>query len=195
MHEKSKYVSLFAMSIVLDEISKSFGSRLLFGRVSVTFNPGNRYGLTGPNGAGKSTLLRIIMGEEEKNSGVVTLPDRVGILRQNIEAFAGYTLVETVIMGNERLWKAMKERDQLYEGEMTDAIGIRLGELEEIVAEEDGYSAEANAEELLTGAGVPKDLQNELMKNVPTDLQFRALLCQAILVIHKRCFWMSRPTT
>lgn len=168
------------MSIVLDEISKSFGSRLLFGGVSVTFNPGNRYGLTGPNGAGKSTLLRIIMGEEDKNSGSITLPEKVGILRQNIEDYAERTLIDTVIMGNERLWKTLKERDQLYDGEMTDEIGIRLGELEEIVAEEDGYSAEANAEELLLGAGIPADLQHELMRNVPTDLQFRALLCQAL---------------
>ncbi|MCH9703622.1 MAG: ATP-binding cassette domain-containing protein [Chlamydiae bacterium] len=168
------------MSIVLDEITKSFGSRLLFGGVSVTFNPGNRYGLTGPNGAGKSTLLRIIMGEEEQNGGQVTLPQKVGILRQNIEDYAERTLIETVIMGNERLWKALVERDELYEGEMTDAIGLRLGELEEVVADEDGYSAEANAEELLTGAGIPEDLQNEKMKNVPTDLQFRSLLCQAL---------------
>jgi len=180
VHEKSSYVNLLPMSIVLDEISKSYGSRLLFGGVSVTFNPGNRYGLTGPNGAGKSTLLRIIMGEEEKNSGSITLPDKVGILRQNIEAFANFTLLNTVIMGNKKLWKALEERDRLYEGEMTDAIGIRLGELEEIIADEDGYSAEANAEELLLGAGIRADQIHELMKNVPTDLQFRSLLCQAL---------------
>lgn len=168
------------MSIVLDEISKSFGSRLLFGGVSVTFNPGYRYGLTGPNGAGKSTLLKIIMGEEEKNSGTVTLPEKVGILRQNIEDYADCTLMETVIMGNERLWNALEEREHLYEGEMTDAIGIRLGELEEIIADEDGYSAESNAEELLHGAGIAAELHNEKMKNVPTDTQFRALLCQAL---------------
>src|SRR3990167_10227043 len=111
------------MSIVLDGISKSFGSRLLFGDVSVTFNPGNRYGLTGPNGAGKSTLLRIIMGEEDKNSGAITLPERVGILKQNIEDYASCTLINTVIMGNARLWRALEERDRLYEGEMSDAIG------------------------------------------------------------------------
>ncbi|MCH9610227.1 MAG: putative ABC transporter ATP-binding protein YbiT [Chlamydiales bacterium] len=178
--KSASYATLLPMSIVLDEITKSFGSRLLFGGVSVTFNPGNRYGLTGPNGAGKSTLLRIIMGEEEQNGGQVTLPQKVGILRQNIEDYAERTLIETVIMGNERLWKALVERDELYEGEMTDAIGLRLGELEEVVADEDGYSAEANAEELLTGAGIPEDLQNEKMKNVPTDLQFRSLLCQAL---------------
>ena len=168
------------MSIVLDEISKSYGSRLLFGGVSVTFNPGNRYGLTGPNGAGKSTLLRIIMGEEEKNGGVITLPEKVGILRQNIEDFAEFTLIDTAIMGNTKLWAVLAEREKLYEGEMTDEIGIRLGELEEVVADEDGYSAEANAEELLVGAGVPEDQLHEKMKNVPTDLQFRALLCQAL---------------
>ncbi|MFN0064622.1 MAG: ABC-F family ATP-binding cassette domain-containing protein [Chlamydiales bacterium] len=168
------------MSIVLDEISKSFGSRTLFSGVSITFNPGNRYGLTGPNGAGKSTLLRIIMGEIPQSSGQVTLPAKVGILRQNINDYADFTLLDTVIMGNERLSKAIAERDRLYEGEMTDAIGMRLGELEEIIADENGYSAEAEAEELLIGSGISVALLREKMSSVPTDLQFRALLCQAL---------------
>ncbi len=184
---------IFVMSIVLDAVSKSYGSRLLFGGVSVTFNPGNRYGLTGPNGAGKSTLLRIIMGEEEKNSGSITLPEKVGILRQNIEDFIDYTLIDTVIMGNQRLWAVFQERGRLYEGEMTDKIGIRLGELEEIVADEDGYSAESNAEELLLGAGVPADQLHERMGNLPTDLQFRALLCQALFG-HPQALLLDEPT-
>jgi ATPase subunit of ABC transporter with duplicated ATPase domains len=180
VHEIPVFVKLHAMSIVLDEISKSFGSRTLFSGVSAVFNPGKRYGLTGPNGAGKSTLLKIIMGEVEQTSGNITLPEKVGILRQNIEAYADYTLVETVIMGNHRLWDALQEQDRLYEGEMTDEIGMRLGELTDIIESEDGYSAEANAEELLTGAGIPTDCLQSKMKTVPTDLQFRALLCQAL---------------
>lgn len=166
--------------ITLSKISKSFGSRVLFNDVTITFNAGNRYGLTGPNGSGKTTLLKIIMGVEEPTSGTVTLPDRVGILRQNIEAFKDETVIDVVIMGNNRLWKALKERDKLYELEMTDEIGMRLGELEGIIAEEDGYSAESNAEVLLTGMGIPLESFQQKMHTVPTDMQFRVLLCQAL---------------
>jgi ATPase subunit of ABC transporter with duplicated ATPase domains len=168
------------MAISLDNISKSFGSRVLFDGVTITFNPGNRYGLTGPNGAGKSTLLRIMMGYIEPTSGTVSLPPKVGILRQNIEDFRDMNVLDAVIMGSNRLWNALQERDKLYEGEMTDAVGMRLGELEEIIADEDGYSAEANAEELLIGAGVAKEFHGEKMGVIPTDLQFRTLLCQAL---------------
>ncbi len=168
------------MSIALNEISKSYGTRILFDGVSITFNPGNRYGLTGPNGSGKSTLLKIIMGFIDPTSGSVSLPSKVGILRQNIEDFLDMVVLDVVIMGSKRLWEALQERDRLYEGEMTDAVGMRLGELEEIVADEDGYSAEANAEELLVGSGVPKEYHALKMRAMPTDLQFRALLCQAL---------------
>src|SRR6202023_1272239 len=100
--------------------SKSFGSRILFENVVASFNAGNRYGLTGPNGAGKSTLLKIIMGLEEPTSGSITMPDRVGILRQNIEDFHNAIVLDVVIMGNARLWKAMQEREALYHVEMSD---------------------------------------------------------------------------
>lgn len=166
--------------ITLSSISKSFGSRILFENVSVTFNAGNRYGLTGPNGAGKSTLLKIIMGLEESTSGSVTLPDRVGILRQNIEDFHNDNVIDVVIMGNQRLWKALQERDHLYEEEMTDEVGMRLGELEGIIAEEDGYSADTNAEQLLLGMGIPYESFNQKMSSIPTDLQFKVLLCQSL---------------
>ncbi|MBS4164241.1 putative ABC transporter ATP-binding protein YbiT [Candidatus Protochlamydia amoebophila] len=166
--------------ITLSKISKNFGSRVLFEDVTITFNAGNRYGLTGPNGAGKTTLLKIIMGFDEATSGTVTLPNRVGILRQNIEAFKNEKVVDTVIMGNKRLWDAIKERDSLYEVEMSDDVGMRLGELEGIIAEEDGYSAEANAEEFLAGMGILNEYFNEKMHAVPTDIQFRVLLCQAL---------------
>lgn len=166
--------------ITLNKISKSFGSRILFDDVTITFNAGNRYGLTGPNGAGKTTLLKIIMGTEEPTSGSVVLPDRVGILRQNIEAFRNEKVLDVVIMGNKRLWEALKERDGLYEVEMTDDVGMKLGELEGIIAEEDGYSADSNAEMLLTGMGIPIEFLEQKMHAVPTDVQFRVLLCQAL---------------
>lgn len=166
--------------ITLTKISKRIGGRTLFEDVTFTFNDGCRYGLTGPNGSGKSTLLKIVMGTEQPTSGTVTLPKRVGFLKQRIEDFRDFTALDTVIMGNARLWDAMAERDRLYEVEMTDEVGIRLGELEEIIAEEDGYSAESEAETLLTGMGIPSDQHRRKMSEIPTDRQFRALLCQAL---------------
>lgn len=166
--------------ITLSKVAKSFGSRVLFDDVTITFNAGNRYGLTGPNGAGKTTLLKIMMGIEEPTSGNVTLPDRVGILRQNIEDYKNERVLDVVIMGNPRLWDAFKERDSLYEMEMSDDIGMRLGELEGIIAEEDGYSAESNAEVLLAGMGILHEYFERKMSEIPTDMQFRVLLCQAL---------------
>lgn len=166
--------------ITLNKISKSFGSRVLFDDVTITFNEGYRYGLTAPNGAGKTTLLKIINGQEEPTTGTVTLPDRVGILKQNIEAYQDYRVIDVVIMGNKRLWDAQNERDRLYEVEMTDDVGMRLGDLEGIIAEEDGYSSESNAEVLLSGMGLPAEIFYKKMREIPTDNQFRVLLCQAL---------------
>ncbi len=166
--------------ITLNSISKKVAARLLFDNVSAAFSSGKRYGLTGPNGSGKSTLLKIMMGLEEATSGTVTLPDKVGFLKQNIEDYKDYRLIDTVIMGNQRLWNTLMERERLYEQEMTDEVGIRFGELEEIVNDEDGYSAESNAEELLAGMGIPSPLHQEKMRAVPTDMQFRTMLCQAL---------------
>ncbi|PIS01781.1 MAG: ABC-F family ATPase [Chlamydiae bacterium CG10_big_fil_rev_8_21_14_0_10_35_9] len=166
--------------ITLDSLSKKLGTRVLFDDVTVTFNEGARYGLTGPNGAGKSTLLKIIMGQEPPTAGHVSLPEKVGYLKQNIEEFADFTAIETVVMGNARLWDALSERDRLYEVEMTDEVGMRLGDLEEIIADENGYTAEVDAEVLLIGMGIPKDAHEEKMHSLPTDWQFRILLCQAL---------------
>lgn len=166
--------------IVLDQITKIIGSRLLFENITCSFQKGNRYGLTGPNGAGKSTLLKMIMGTEETTKGSIIKPQRTGILRQNIHDYGEETVLNTVIMGNKRLWNAWKRRDALYDMELTDEVGIELGEIEGIIAEEDGYSAEANSEMLLAGIGVAQEFCNRKMKEVPQDLQFRALLCQAL---------------
>jgi ATPase subunit of ABC transporter with duplicated ATPase domains len=166
--------------ITLSKISKKVGSRLLFDDITVAFSEGNRYGLTGPNGAGKSTLLKIIMGTEEATSGTVALPRKVGFLRQNIESYKNLKVLDVVIMGNGRLWEAMQERDRLYEQEMTDEVGLRLGQLEEVIADEDGYSAEASAEELLTGMGIEPKLHQLPMHAIPTGLQFCVMLCQAL---------------
>ncbi|MEL7431421.1 MAG: ABC-F family ATP-binding cassette domain-containing protein [Chlamydiota bacterium] len=165
--------------ITLQDLSKRVGGRTLFEDVTITFN-NYRYGLTGPNGCGKSTLLKIIMGIETPNSGTVSLPPKVGFLRQNIADFQEQLVIDTVIAGNEKLSAALQERDRLYEEEMTDAIGMRLGELEEIVAEENGYSAEADAEMLLEGMGVDLAFAQKTLREIPLDKQFRVLLCQAL---------------
>lgn len=167
-------------NITLGSLSKSFGSRTLFEDVNITFNEGNRYGLTGPNGAGKTTLMKIIMGQEEPTTGAVSLPERVGILKQNIHDFEEFTVIDAVIMGNERLWEAMEERDSLYTVEMTDEVGMRLGDLEGIIAEENGYTADSDAEMILAGMGICEEYFSLKMNQVPTDIQFRVLLCQAI---------------
>lgn len=166
--------------ISLDNLSKKLGTRVLFEDVCVAFNIGNRYGLTGPNGAGKSTLLKIMMGVDDPTSGKVSLPKKVGFLKQQTESFHNIKVLDVVIMGNDRLWQTLTERDALYEEEMTDAIGMRLAELEEIIADEDGYSAESSAEILLSGMGIAASFNDKLLKEIPTDLQFRVLLCQAL---------------
>ena len=168
------------MTITLDQIGMAYGGRTLFEDIACGFSPHNRYGLTGPNGSGKSTLLKIIMGEIKPVTGTVTKPGRTGILKQNIHDFAKNTPRDVVIQGNNRLWSALLEREKLYEEEMTDEVGMRLGDLEGIIAEEDGYSAEANAEELLSGIGVKSEYFDKEMQQVPQDMQFRALLCQAL---------------
>lgn len=166
--------------ITLSKISKSFGSRVLFSDVTMTFNPGYRYAVTGPNGAGKTTFFNIITGREEATTGTVSLPNRVGILKQNIEDFKDDTVIDVVMMGNSRLWNALKERDSLYDVEMTDDVGMKFGDLEGIIAEENGYSAEADAEIVLSGMGIPQEYFHQKMHEIPTDMQFRILLCQSL---------------
>jgi len=179
--------------ITLENISKRVGARTLFEDVSCTFNDGCRYGLAGPNGSGKSTLLKIIMGVESPTTGIVTLPRKVGFLKQRIEDFRDILVIDTAIMGNARLWGAMQEREKLYDVEMTDAIGMRLGELEEVIGEEDGYSAESEAEVLLIGMGIPEELHRKKMHEIPTDRQFRVLLCQALFG-HPQALLLDEPT-
>ena len=168
--------------IIVNEVTKKYGTRTLFDKVSVKFSPGNRYGLTGPNGAGKSTFMKILTGEiEPSNHGTVTLPREVGVLQQDQFAFDEERIIDTVIMGKAILWNAMKERDALCElPEMTDAVIERVTELESIIADENGYMAEIEAEDILRGIGIEDARHYDLMKTLPTDLKFRVLLAQAV---------------
>lgn len=181
--------------IVVSELSKGFGSRTLFDNVSVKFSPGNRYGLTGPNGSGKSTFMKILSGEiEASNSGTVSRPRRVGVLKQNQFAYDNERIIDTVVMGNEVLWSAFKEKDRLCEqAEHTDQEMHRLGELESIIADENGYMAEFEAGEILRGIGIPDEHHENLMRTLPIDFKFRVLLAQALFG-EPQALFLDEPT-
>jgi ATPase subunit of ABC transporter with duplicated ATPase domains len=160
-----------------------FGARTLFEDVTCTFLQGRRYAITGPNGAGKSTLMKILTGDIEPSKGSVTRPNKFGVLRQDQFAFDQYRVIDTVIMGNAPLWKALAERDVLYakpHDQLTDEGGMRLGELEGIVGEEGGYTAESDAATLLDGLGVEASLHERLMGEIQGGQKVRVLLAQAL---------------
>src|SRR5690349_19870594 len=158
-----------------------FGSKVLFDEVTTTFSAGRRYGLTGPNGAGKSTFMKLLTGEAQPQKGNVVRPKKLGVLRQDQFAFDKFRVIDTVIMGNQRLWSALEERDFLYaKGDMTDEDGMRLGELEGIVGEEDGYEAESNAAVLLQGLDIPDELHGRKMGELQGGQKVRVLLAQAL---------------
>jgi ATPase subunit of ABC transporter with duplicated ATPase domains len=167
----------------INNISMRFGPRVLFEDVTTTFMAGRRYAITGPNGAGKSTLMKILTGELEPTKGSVTRPKKLGILRQDQFAFDEFRVIDAVIMGNSALWKALQERDALYSKpheDLTDADGMRLGELEGIVGEEGGYTAEADAGALLDGLGIEIDLHERKMSELQGGQKVRVLLAQAL---------------
>jgi ATPase subunit of ABC transporter with duplicated ATPase domains len=158
-----------------------FGSKVLFEDVTTTFSAGRRYGLTGPNGAGKSTFMKLLTGELPPQRGTVAQPERIGVLRQDQFAFDRFRVIDTVIMGNTRLWAALQERDLLYaKADMTDADGMRLGELEGIVGDEDGYESESAAAILLQGLDIPDALHNRTMAELQGGQKVRVLLAQAL---------------
>jgi ATPase subunit of ABC transporter with duplicated ATPase domains len=167
--------------ISVSNVSMRYGQKLLFEDVSVTFTTGRRYGLTGPNGAGKSTFMKILTGELEQQKGTVVRPRKLGVLSQDQYAFDAYRVIDTVIMGNKPLWAALEEREVIYnKPEMTDEDGSRLGELEGIVGEEDGYEAESNAAILLQGLDIADELHERKMSELQGGQKVRVLLCQAL---------------
>src|SRR5690348_13960691 len=167
--------------ISVSDVSMRYGAKILFDEVSTGFTPGRRYGLTGPNGAGKSTFMKLLSGELEPQKGTVVRPKKLGILSQDQFAFDRYRVIDTVIMGNKKLWNALEEREQLYsKAEMTDADGMRLGELEGIVGEEDGYTAETDAAVLLHGLDIPDEFHERKMGELQGGQKVRVLLAQAL---------------
>ncbi len=159
-----------------------FGARILFEDVTTAFQQGRRYAITGPNGSGKSTFMKILTGEIEPSKGSVTRPKKIGILRQDQFAFDAFRVLDTVIMGNAPLWEALQEREKLYDklNDMTDEDGMRLGELEGIVGDNGGYTAEADAAVLLQGLDIPEPLHERKMSELQSGQKVRVLLAQAL---------------
>src|SRR5271154_482215 len=167
--------------ISVQGVSMRFGSKVLFEDVTTTFSAGRRYGLTGPNGAGKSTFMKLLTDEQPPQKGTVVRPAKVGVLRQDQFAFDEFRVIDTVVMGNHKLWSALQERELLYnKADLTDAEGMRLGELEGIVGDEDGYEAEANAAILLQGLDIPEALHTRTMSEMQGGQKVRVLLAQAL---------------
>ena len=180
--------------ISVSNVSMRYGAKILFEDVSTAFTPGKRYGLTGPNGAGKSTFMNLLTGELDPQKGTVVRPRKLGVLSQDQFAFDAYRVSDTVIMGNKRLWAAMEERDKIYaKPEITDEDGMKLGELEGIVGEEDGYSAEADAALLLQGLDIPDDAHQRTMGELQGGQKVRVLLAQALFG-HPQALLLDEPT-
>jgi ATPase subunit of ABC transporter with duplicated ATPase domains len=168
--------------ISVNDVTMNFGARMLFDGVNVTFNAGERYGLTGPNGSGKSTFMKIMAREIEPMAGHVQLPRRFGMLRQDHTTFDQYRVIDVVMMGNPALWQALSEKERLLaKGDaLTDDDGVRLGELEGTIAEEDGYTADTQAESLLEGLGIGSEFHTQSLSVLQGGDKVRVLLAQAL---------------
>jgi len=169
--------------IEAQNISLQFGKRILFDEVNIKFIGDQCYGVIGANGAGKSTFLKILSGELEPNSGSIHLEPgkRMAVLNQNHHAFDEHTVLDTVIMGHKRLWQIIKDKDELYaKADFNEADGIKASNLEAEFAEMDGWNAEADAANLLSGLGIPESQHQSLMKEMAGNQKVRILLAQAL---------------
>jgi ATPase subunit of ABC transporter with duplicated ATPase domains len=169
--------------IRVNNVTLSFGKRVLFDEVNLTFNKGNCYGVIGANGAGKSTFLKILAGEIEPTKGFIEITpgERMAVLNQNHFAFDEKSVLHTVMMGHQKMWDTMLERDIIYaKADFTEQDGIRAGELEGEFGEMGGYTAESDAASLLSDLGVKESLHETLMKDLSGTLKVRVLLAQAL---------------
>ena len=169
--------------ITVNDVSMNFSGQTLFKHVDLKFVPGNCYGIIGANGAGKSTFLRILSGDLEPTSGevVITKGQRMSILKQDHFQYDAYTVLDTVIMGNQRLYDIMKEKDALYEKEdFTDEDGVKASELEAEFAEMDGWEAESDVSRLIQGLGLSNDILYSEMSSLTAKEKVKVLLAQAL---------------
>lgn len=169
--------------ITCSNLSLRFGKRVLFDEVNVKFNTGNCYGIIGANGAGKSTFLKIITGDVDATTGSVDIEKgkRMAVLKQDHFAFDEFQVLETVIMGHKTLYEIMKQKEEIYAKEdFTDEDGVKAAELEEKFAEMEGWNAESDAGNLLSGLGISEDLHYRTLHELSNNQKVRVLLAQAL---------------
>ena len=169
--------------ITISNLAMQFGGSVLFKQVDLQFMPGSCYGIIGANGAGKSTFLKLLSGELEPTSGEIFIKPgaRMSVLKQDQNQYDAYTILDTVIMGNQHLYDVMKEKDALYEKpDFSEEDGMRASELEAEFADMDGWEAESDASKLLQGLGIPVELHYDLMANTDPRLKVKVLLAQAL---------------
>lgn len=169
--------------ITVSNLAMQFGKRVLFSDVNLKFTAGNCYGVIGANGAGKSTFIRMLSGELDPTRGQISFGagERLSVLQQDHFAFDGFTVIDTVMMGNDRLWQVRQEKDAIYMKEdFGEEDGLRAAELEELFAEMDGWNAESNAAQLLSGLGIREDLHYRMMGELENKEKVRVLLARAL---------------
>ncbi|MBU1823152.1 MAG: ATP-binding cassette domain-containing protein, partial [Bacteroidetes bacterium] len=169
--------------ITVQNVSLRYGKRILFDEVNIKFVPGNCYGVIGANGAGKSTFLKILSGEIEPQTGNVSMNpgERMAVLTQDQYAYDDYTVMETVILGHKRLYEVMKEREAVYAKEdFTDADGELAANLEAEFADLNGWEAETEAAQLLSGLSFSEDMHFSMMRDLNANDKVRVLLAQAL---------------
>src|ERR1017187_4535837 len=169
--------------ITVTNLSLRYGKRLLFDEVNLKFMHGNCYGVIGANGAGKSTFLKILSGEIDANTGTVSITpgDRMSVLSQNHFAFDAFPVLQTVMMGNKKLWNIMQQKDAIYaKPDFSEADGIKAAELENIFAEMNGWNFESDAANMLSDLGVKESFHLKLMSELNGKEKVRVLLAQAL---------------
>ena len=169
--------------ISVNNVTLRIGKKALFEDVNIKFTEGNCYGLIGANGAGKSTFLKILSGELDSTNGevVITPGQRLSFLKQDHFQYDEYPVLDTVVLGNARLYEIMKEKEAIYAKEdFTDEDGIRASELEAEFADMDGWEAESDAATLLNGLGIDTELHYSLMKDLLGAQEVKVLLAQAL---------------
>lgn len=182
--------------ITVDDLSLQYSGAPLFSKVNLQFTPGNCYGIIGANGAGKSTFLKILSGQLEPSTGNVYIDPkaRMSVLKQDQTMYDAYTVMDTVIMGNQRLYDCGKEKDAIYaKDEMTDEDGIRASELEEEFADLGGWEAESDASRILQGLGVAPEHHETMMSDMDPRLKVKVLLAQALFG-HPDIILLDEPT-
>lgn len=168
--------------ILIHNLAMTYGQRVLFDEVNLTLSESRRYGLVGANGTGKSTLLRLLAGEEEPASGTISYPKRmnIGWLKQDQFRFEHDLVLNVVLRGKPALWNALEEKDHILKNPITTDTGYRLADLEDIIAQENGYAAESIAQRLLSGLGITEAQQFDTMSALSGGFKLRVLLAQAL---------------